>query len=472
MSFSPRNELVDTLITGRVIGYQPEIHGPSVTLIHGQWHTNTSCHKNHLLNADGRFSFNVRINVIQNCGVGVGSIGQFALRPGIPVYLELTFTSEEEGFDFTAPDDAFTQMSIDLIGTLITGSDMNDLRDQLSKVKNPVQIHSVYDAISDRSLTRLPGFAAKYAPFPQELQRFAELYTSYSIRRDVLFSCLQFMGEDKSLQTLSKACKYVFRQDLPEQHVYHMSMTDIIQNDSMIMGRGKFFGQAMPSAPAEIMTCLEEMFQRIRQHYNGFAHDIAYCQLLFWALGRREDNLPGLIERVNSFLQLTPYPALREPLAHLYAVVKGEIAPANDYPQQLRRLPEGIDNPIPAILEQHRGKVIVLDFWSTFCGPCVYELKQEYPLIIPQYAPQKVAFVFFCRQSSEAAWRECISTLQFSAEHYLTNREQTAVLNQLFGITGIPHHVIFDQTGKMVKGEIDGPGRGLTTVLDTLLHQE
>ncbi|MFK8164900.1 MAG: hypothetical protein AB8H12_20810 [Lewinella sp.] len=57
------------------------------------------------------------------------------------------------------------------------------------------------------------------------------------------------------------------------------------------------------------------------------------------------------------------------------------------------------------------------------------------------------------------------------AEHYLTTREQTLVLNELFGIAGIPHHVIFDQAGTLVQGKVAGPGRGLESALDVLLNR-
>jgi thiol-disulfide isomerase/thioredoxin len=473
MSFSPRNELVDTLITGQVIGYQHKIHGPSIMLLYHQWHKNTPFHQNFFLKKDGSFSFNVRINVVQNCGVGLGAIAQFALRPGIPIYLELAFTEEkEEGFELNAPNDDFTQMSIELMSTLTTTSDWDERRERLSKAKSPEEMHTIYDKISERALRRLPAFQAKNAPFPKELYLLGEQLANYSFRREILFNCLQFLGEDKSLKALTEGCKYVFRQELPELSTYHMMNVDIIQKDSNIIGSEKFFGQAMPTEINQRVAHFEEKFQRFRDHYTGFAHDIAYCNSLFWMLGRLGGTLPGLIDRVENFLQLTPYPALREPLAHLLAVVKGDISPVNAYEQRMNQLPEGIDNPLPAILEQHRGKVIVLDFWSTFCGPCVHELKEVYPRVIPHYSPDEVAFVFFCRQSSEAAWRECINTLQFSAEHYLTNREQTVVLNELFGITGIPHHVIFDQAGTLVQGKVAGPGRGLEAAIDALLNGE
>lgn len=82
----------------------------------------------------------------------------------------------------------------------------------------------------------------------------------------------------------------------------------------------------------------------------------------------------------------------------------------------------------------------------------------------------RVTFVGLARRSSKANWRDRISKLQFSADHYLTDDDQTAVLNKLFGIGGIPHHTLFDQRGQLVNARANGPGHGLKREIAALLE--
>lgn len=128
-----------------------------------------------------------------------------------------------------------------------------------------------------------------------------------------------------------------------------------------------------------------------------------------------------------------------------------------------------MDNPIPAILAEHAGKVIILDFWATWCSPCINEMENHYPAFMKKYDPEQVAVVFLAQSSPENLWRDQISKLEFSAIHLRTNKEQTSVVGKLFGISGIPHHTIFDQQGKLVKAKTGGPGHGLADEVDKLL---
>jgi thiol-disulfide isomerase/thioredoxin len=128
-----------------------------------------------------------------------------------------------------------------------------------------------------------------------------------------------------------------------------------------------------------------------------------------------------------------------------------------------------LENPIPAILEKHAGKVVVIDFWATWCSPCIREMKNEYPQLVREFPEKEVAWFFLARRSSEANWIDQISKLQFSADHYLTNDNQTAVVNRLFGIGGIPHHTIFDQNGELVNAKAEGPRYALKAEIEALL---
>jgi thiol-disulfide isomerase/thioredoxin len=113
---------------------------------------------------------------------------------------------------------------------------------------------------------------------------------------------------------------------------------------------------------------------------------------------------------------------------------------------------EGINDPLkftltrldgsPFKLDDHRGKVIVMNFWATWCGPCMTEM----PLFEKTMAKYKEdKDVFFLAISTDED-RELVAP-------YLKRYKYTfpivydEYLNDLFGVSSIPTTIILDRNG-------------------------
>lgn len=98
------------------------------------------------------------------------------------------------------------------------------------------------------------------------------------------------------------------------------------------------------------------------------------------------------------------------------------------------------------IREKHKGKLVYIDFWATWCKPCVRQfehsrrLKQEL-----QY--KDVAFVYFCAMSKEAEWEKMVKEHDLKGDHYLLSKEEYEVLSKIFSQRGFPHYSILDANG-------------------------
>jgi thiol-disulfide isomerase/thioredoxin len=98
-------------------------------------------------------------------------------------------------------------------------------------------------------------------------------------------------------------------------------------------------------------------------------------------------------------------------------------------------------------LADFRGKVIVLDFWGYWCGPCTIELS-EYFEISKRFAKEPVVFLALHDASVQ------------SREAY--DRHITSVRDKLWGGRDLPFGVLLDQPQANGNSATDRVGTGKT----------
>lgn len=110
------------------------------------------------------------------------------------------------------------------------------------------------------------------------------------------------------------------------------------------------------------------------------------------------------------------------------------------------------DELFDSMLAKFKGKVVYVDFWATWCGPCMQGIKEIAPLK-DEMKDQEVVFLYITNQSSpEKTWNNSIPNIK--GEHYRVSEDEWNYLSQKFNISGIPHYVLVNKKGEVVNPKL------------------
>lgn len=108
------------------------------------------------------------------------------------------------------------------------------------------------------------------------------------------------------------------------------------------------------------------------------------------------------------------------------------------------------------VAENYAGRPVIIDFWNTWCGPCMAAHK-EVDKIKEVGDYDGVAFLYLSNTSSgEKEWKKHAPLI--GGEQVRLSDEDWDELCKFFGIDGIPYYVVMDKTHKVIDSRIGFPG--------------
>ncbi|KEY20045.1 TlpA family protein disulfide reductase [Kaistella antarctica] len=110
---------------------------------------------------------------------------------------------------------------------------------------------------------------------------------------------------------------------------------------------------------------------------------------------------------------------------------------------------EGKKFSISEVIKKHEGRILIIDFWASWCQDCILalpatkELKEKNP---------ELDFVYFSLDRSYEQWKRGLAKYNITdQENYWFDEGWKNSFNNYIDLNWVPRFMVIDQTGKIAK---------------------
>lgn len=137
--------------------------------------------------------------------------------------------------------------------------------------------------------------------------------------------------------------------------------------------------------------------------------------------------------------------------------------------------PEGRQTTFADVLKRHIGKVVYVDLWASWCGPCRAGMADAEELR-KTFAGKDVVFLYLAVNDSKTAWKRAVEEYEIPANegvnYIVLNSTECSFLKEIDN-RRIPQYLLYDKSGNLVDNKAPHPGSpDVGELLDEMISEQ
>lgn len=189
------------------------------------------------------------------------------------------------------------------------------------------------------------------------------------------------------------------------------------------------------------------LYENLKESFNGATCDFALFTLIKQALAENNTEYKELLSQFENEKRNSIYVAYLKKISEARSIIPSE--------NTILMGSDGKLTDLDKVLSMNVGKVILLDFWASWCLPC----KAQMPFaekLKEKYKNQEVAFIYLSLDEEKSSWETSSKQLKLLSSYLIMDNFRSNLSKKL-SIKTIPRYVLIDKNGKISNKDAPRP---------------